>query len=90
MAVRTDEEIIQAISTCLGEENTTDEALNLLTDVRDTLNNRTANSGEDWHTKYDELDASWRKKYHDAFFNSPVDTDPNDGAKPLTFEALFN
>lgn len=89
MAVRTDEEIIQAISERLGEDNS-DEALNLLTDVRDTLTSKTAQDGEDWHTKYDELDASWRQRYRDAFFNARVETPPEDRSKPLTFEALFN
>lgn len=89
MAVRTDEELIQAISNCLGEDNTTDEALNLLTDVRDTLSSKVQADGEEWHNKYDELDASWRKRYHDAFFSNPEQVDPVERSKPMTFEALF-
>lgn len=89
MAVRTDEEIIQAISERLGEDNS-DEALNLLTDVRDTLTSKTVQDGEDWHTKYEELDASWRQRYRDAFFGNPEQVDPVERSKPLTFGALFN
>ena len=87
MAVKTNEEIMEQLRTKLGED-TSDDALSLMTDLRDTLQDRSA--GEDWHQKYDQLDADWRKKYRDAFFNTPVDApeDPDED-KPLTFDALF-
>lgn len=87
MAVKTDDELMEQLKTKLGED-TSDEALSLMTDLRDTLQDRAGS--EDWHQKYDELDADWRKKYRDAFFNTPVDDggkDPED--KALTFDALF-
>ena len=87
MAVKTNEEIMELLKTKLGED-TSDEALSLMTDLRDTLQDRSAS--EDWHQKYAQLDADWRKKYRDAFFNTPVD-DPEGpyDDKPLTFDALF-
>lgn len=88
MAVKTNEELMEQLKTKLGED-TSDDALSLMTDLRDTLQDRSA--GEDWHQKYDQLDSDWRKKYRDAFFNGTGggDKEPEDEVKPLTFDALF-
>lgn len=92
MAVRTDEEIMQAVQTRIGED-VSDEALAFVQDIRDTLADRKASSGEDWKSKYEQCDADWRKKYRDAFFNTPTENPepkPEDNPdKPLTFENLF-
>lgn len=90
MAVRTDEEIMQSIQVRIGED-TSDEALAFIQDIRDTLADRTQSSGEDWKTKYEQNDAEWRKKYRDAFFTTPSDKPQVDDQedKPLTFENLF-
>ena len=90
MYVRTDEEIMQSIQDRLGED-VSDEALQFVQDIRDTLADRTQASGEDWKTKYEQNDAQWRKKYRDAFFTAPSEKPPVDEPedKPLTFENLF-
>lgn len=94
MAKRTDSELLQAIGDALPDA-TTDEAIALLTDVRDTLSGN-ANSAQierDYQQRIDELDSSWRKKFKETFY-APVDesrawkNDEKD--KPKTrYEDLF-
>lgn len=49
----------------------------------------------DWKAKYEESEASWKKKYHDRFFAEPVSceetkTEPEEDSKPkVRFEDLF-
>ena len=56
MAVRTDEEIMQAVQTRIGDD-VSDEALAFVQDIRDTLADRKYASGEDWRAKYEQCDA---------------------------------
>ena len=101
MAVRTRDEIMNAIKARLGDD-TSDEALVIIEDVIDTFSDYESRLAEDWKTKYDELDANWRKRYRDRFFQTPGDKDTNkdnivdDNAKDLqdegkekTFDDLF-
>lgn len=100
MAVRTKEEILNAVKTRLGD-NADDESLSFLEDITDTLNDfeskAGADSGEDWKAKYEENDKTWREKYKARFFSSvPDDKDDNkddnkdnETEKPKTFEDLF-
>lgn len=72
--VRTKEQILEAIRGKLGEDNS-DEAIALLEDISDTLNdydNKTKDDTE-WKTKYEENDKAWRKKYTDRFFNKEAE-----------------
>ena len=97
MSVRSTQDIIEAIRERLGDDQS-DAALALLEDVTDTLADKDALSadGAIWKTKYEENDASWRKKYRDRFFApsdpddapQPIETKPAD-TEPLTFEKLF-
>lgn len=69
MAVRTIQEILDSVQGRLGDD-TSDEAIAFVEDITDTLNdyeNKTK-SEEDWKQRYEENDASWRKKYKDRFF----------------------
>lgn len=66
MAVRSKEELIKIVSDRIGDDNS-DEALSILEDVADTLNSLEDKDKEEWKTKYEELDAEWRKKYRDRF-----------------------
>lgn len=88
MAVRTVDEIMESFKGVTGDD-ATDEMLNLMTDVRDTLSSRS--SDMDWEQRYNENDAAWRKKYRDAFFSTPAQEpeNPKKENKPLTFEGLF-
>lgn len=100
MAVRTREEILNAVKTRMGD-NADDESLAFLEDITDTLsdfeNKASANSGEDWKTKYEENDKAWRDKYKARFFSTaPEEKDEyKDDEKdeetnaPTTFEELF-
>lgn len=72
MAVRTRDEIMEAIKARLGDD-TSDEALAIIEDVNDTFSDYETRSTDDWKSKYDELDANWRKRYRDRFFQSPGD-----------------
>lgn len=79
MAVRTRDEILAAIRARLGED-TSDDALAIIEDVDDTFKDYETRTSEDWKSKYDELDAEWRKRYRDRFFQKPDDkeTTPED------------
>lgn len=100
MAIKSRDELMNAIKNRLGD-GTDDESIALIEDVTDTLNDyesKVAGDGTDWKTKYEENDASWRKKYHDRFFNSssnendpdPFEEEPDDNKpKMLTYDDLF-
>lgn len=55
---------------------TGDEDIAFLEDMTDTYNDLESRSSDttDWKSKYDELDASWRKRYTDRFYNPPAET----------------
>lgn len=102
MAVRTRDEIMNAIKARLGDD-TSDDALSIIEDVNDTFSDYETRSGEDWKSKYDELDANWRKRYRDRFFQTPGDKDTNkddvvddnaedlqDEGKEKSFDDLFD
>lgn len=76
MAVSSREEILNRISGILGDR-ADDEALGLLEDITDTLDDydgRIKESG-DWKSKYEENDKSWRDKYRERFYNAPETQD---------------
>lgn len=103
MAVRTREELINLISARIGED-TSDEAISLLEDVTDTINDyetRISPDGVDWRQRYNDNDSAWRKKYKERF-SSPIPdavtnsqtTDINtqqvdEPQKPLEYDDLF-
>lgn len=94
MAMRTDSELLKAIGEALPDA-TTDEAIALLTDVRDTLSGN-ANSAQierEYQQKIEELDSSWRKKFKETFY-APVNESrggkDEEKEKPKTrYEDLF-
>lgn len=93
MAVKTKEEILAAIRTRIGEDDS-DEALALLEDVSDTLDEKSG--GEDWKKKYEENDKAWRTKYKERFMSSGKEKETEEeieedgeGNKTLTYEELF-
>lgn len=79
MAVRTRDEILAAIRSRLGDD-TSDDALTIIEDIDDTFKDCETRTGEDWKSKYDELDAQWRKRYRDRFFQKADngETTPDD------------
>lgn len=61
-------------------DRTDDDAISFLEDCKDTI----SSEGDEWKTKYEaelkakeELDASWRKKYTERFFEDDTNTNPN-------------
>ena len=73
MPVLNKEDFLQRLQSRIGED-TSDEALQFLEDMTDTYNDfesRTENTDSDeWKTKYDELDQSWRQRYKERFLNT--------------------
>lgn len=94
MAVKTKAEILELIKTRVGDD-TSDEALAIIEDVNDTLDDyeaRIADSG-DWKARYEQNDAEWRQKYKDRFFQPAADPEPEPEPEEVeektTFEDLF-
>lgn len=84
MAVKTREEILESFRTILGE-NPGDDSISFLEDVTDTLDDfekRANGDGTDWKSKYEENDASWRKKYTERFFSGEPNPEPKPEPKP--------
>lgn len=100
MAIRTREELMNIIKTRIGDDNS-DENISFLEDVTDTLDdleNKAVSDSTDWKAKFEENDASWRKKYTERFFNPDPDIEEDEiedvkdlenEEKPKTFEELF-
>lgn len=70
MAVRTKEELMERIRGLLGER-TDDDALSAIEDFNDTVSDYESRMGEDWKSKYEESERSWRQRYRDRFFQAP-------------------
>lgn len=97
MAIKTRDEIVEAVRKRIGED-TSDEAISLLEDVTDTFADYETKVADktDWKTKYDEMDASWRKKYMDRFsgktgeeVKEEQEEQIKDDSEPRTFDELF-
>ena len=94
MAVKTKAEILELIKARVGDD-TSDEALAIIEDVNDTLDDyeaKIADSG-DWKARYEQNDAEWRQKYKDRFFQPAEEPDPEPEPEEVeektTFEDLF-
>lgn len=89
MSVRTREEILEAIRSRIGED-TSDESISLLEDITDTMEDYETRVADktDWKNKYDELDATWRRKYIERF-SGKTGEDIKDDSEPRTFDELF-
>ena len=99
MAVRTKEEILELINTRIGED-TSDDAISMIEDITDTLDDYQARVEEsgDWRARYEENDAAWRARYKARFFGDASEDpapDPEEPEEPegaeekTTFEELF-
>ena len=95
MAVKSRDEILQLVRARVGDD-TSDEAIAIIEDITDTLDDyeaRIADSG-DWKARFEQNDAEWRQKYKDRFFNKgseepEPDTEADDEKEVLTFDDLF-
>lgn len=97
MAVKTREEILEAIKSKIGED-TSDDSISLLEDITDTIDDYETRVADktDWKNKYDELDATWRRKYIERFsgksgedFKNEQEEQIKDDDEPRTFDELF-
>lgn len=91
MAIKSKAEILELVKARIGDD-TSDEALAIIEDVTDTLDDyetRIADSG-DWKARYEQNDADWRKKYKERFFSPTEEIDePEEVEEKRTFEDLF-
>ena len=98
MAILDRDNFFKRIRERLGEDDS-EEALSYLEDMTDTwedIERRASREGEEnWEEKYNNLDAEWRKRYRDRFFNTPEgvkedqEEDVKDDGKVRSFETLF-
>lgn len=68
MAVKDRDSILLAVKQMIGD-STSDEAIALMEDITDTITDYETKIADktDWKAKYDEMDASWRRKYIERF-----------------------
>ena len=87
MAKVTFDELRQQINAVVGERQD-DEALHLLENVADTLN-----PDEDWRSRYETVDAEWRKRYRDRFNGKAEEKEEpeekEEVEEEITFDDLF-
>lgn len=90
MSVKTRDEIMERLNNIFADNNS-DEVLNLMTDIRDTIGNETDSQRiSELENQLAEQDASWRKKYRDAFMSGADESFEEENNKPpRKFEDLF-
>lgn len=91
MAVLSKEDLIAKLNASFGE-NLSDDNISLLEDVSDTIDS--FSDTEDWKRKYEENDASWRKRYKERFEGKEDDSPESEPEiehceSPTKFEDLF-
>ena len=84
MAVKSKDELLSSLKSIVGD-TPSDEALTLLEDISDTLDNSTGGSSDEDKKKIEELekqvkdtDEMWRKRYADRFLNPSDDNGGSD------------
>ena len=75
MAIIKKADWLDKFSKFIGDD-TSEEAIELIEDVSDSWDE---GDGEDWKAKYDELDADWKKRYRDRFFDGGSNPPKDDG-----------
>lgn len=95
MAVRTKEELLEAVKVHYGED-TSDDAIMFIEDISDTLNDYESkvNSSGDWENKYNELAVKYKERFFetgklDKDETDPTDPEPDDYVVPQTYDDLF-
>ena len=75
MAIIKKADWLDKFSKFIGDD-TSEEAIELIEDVSDSWDE---GDGEDWKAKYDELDADWKKRYRDRFFDGGTNPPKDEG-----------
>lgn len=97
MAVKDRDSILSAVKQMIGD-NTSDEAIALMEDITDTITDYETKVADktDWKAKYDEVDASWRRKYIERFSGKTGEETKNEQEKQIkddgeisSFDELF-
>ena len=100
MAIKSKDELLEALRTRIGEDNS-DEAIALIEDFVDTyddLENKAKDDGTDWKQKYEDNDKEWREKYISRFssgsdnndeLNNEQNNEQNNETKEYKYENLF-
>lgn len=91
MAISTKEDLVARLTASFGED-LSDDNISLLEDLSDTIDS--FSDTEDWKTKYEENDASWRKRYKERFEGKEDDSLESEPEiehyeSPTKFEDLF-
>ena len=91
MAIKTIDEIMESLNIVVGEDNS-DSVLELMTDIRDTLNSANVDKIKELEEKIVETDNNWRKKYREAFLSGSESTEEKyeEEKKPRKYEDLFD
>lgn len=93
MAILSKEDFFTAIKTRVGDD-VSDDAMKFIEDITDTYNSLTESGekedGEDWKSKYEELDKSWREKYKARFFEGSNTDSSNETTKEKAKEEQEN
>lgn len=77
MAILSKDEFLGVLQSRIGED-VSEDSLKFIEDVTDTYNNlesKVNTDGEDWKTKYQELDDTWKNRYKERFFNQNTSGD---------------
>lgn len=90
MAVKDRDSILSAVKQMIGD-NTSDEAIALMEDITDTITDYETKVADktDWEAKYDEMDASWRRKYIERFSGKTGEKQIKDDSEIRSFDELF-
>ena len=84
MAILDKESFFASIKTRVGDD-VSDDAMKFIEDMTDTYNSLTEKTEtedeEDWKSKYEELDKTWREKYKARFFESSNTDSSNETSK---------
>lgn len=91
MAKKTVDEIMQAVGAALPD-STTDSALALLEDLRDTLADTASADAvrDEYESKLSAKETEWRNRYRDTFFGKTKaqDFEP-EAPQKTTYDSLF-
>lgn len=95
MAVKSKEEIINAIKTKFGD-SMGDEEIAVIEDISDTYDSLKDSNGDgkDWKAEAERIDKEWREKYVARFTSGnskddDIDHTSDDDKKSYNFEDLF-
>lgn len=64
------DELLERLKAVLGDDNTSDEALELYEAVSDLYSTPSA---DEWRQKFEENDKAWRERYRDRFLSGSGD-----------------